>query len=434
MKKLWFSLAKKDRVKIMLTALVVALLLTFSLIPLPEKIYVGVNYMIPTSESNGIGVVYPFSTPAYRLEYSVTSAEQRARIESIYYTEVTRVHQRLDRHSNYFVDDAIGISSGLISNIRLLNQSYGNSAGIPFDQLLWDYLEMGMAYTRLTNGSFHIAIGAISEFWSEVLISPSLTDETMDPSNNPQRRELLETLVACLPTPLELTDLIVHNEDEDTIVFHPFYSSTLGRYCTSSEIELSFGGLGKGIANDMLQARLMDYNYKQGLIYGGGSSITTLYNRSFVNPWTIEIPYPFLYGDDFKAQEAFVLSSTEAFSISQSGGYEGGFVEYYNETSQEWEREWRHHIIDPQSGYPLNHHHAVVVYSKTALSSGLLDALSTALLNLPIDQGLAILATVAFPVEVVYVLQTSRTSATVHATSGIIKQLRVGPGVTLIEI
>lgn len=431
MNKLWNNLAIKDRLKVGVTALVVAILLLLSIVPIPDKVYIGTNYLIATSESNGIGVVYPFYTPSYRLNYTVYSIEERTRLEDIYYRNVPQIHTRLDRHHTYYVDDAIGSSSGYISNLALLNASYGSPSGIPFDEDLWEYLQLGITLTELTNGSFHMAIGKLSDFWDEVLISPALTDESLDPLNDPDREALLSSLLACLPNPTSMASLITRSDDQSRILFHPYYSESLGRTCTSEEMSITFGALGKGIANDVLQHELLDAQLTNGVIYGGASSMTMMKDKLFFDPWRVAMPYPFGYGSDFTAEAVVTIVNNRGFSISQSGGYEGGYVTYYDETIDDWQQVWRHHIIDPLTGYPLNMHHAVIVYTEVPMKSGYLDALSTALTNLSIADGVELIGALPFNVEAVWIYQTSRTEATVTATSSVAKTLSLGKGVTL---
>lgn len=428
------KLSKHDRLKVVITASIVSLLLLLSIVPIPEKVYIGTNYMIATSASNGIGVVYPFYTPSYRLNYTITSADERSALEEIYYSVIPGIHQRLDRHHTYFKDDAVGVSSGYVSNLALLNESYGTLDGIPYDAKLWEYLQQGITLTEQTQGSFHMAIGALSDFWNDILVSPALTDESLDPLNDHLRATKLDTLLACLPPSDEMRSLIRLNEAGTRIIFDTYYSPILGRDCLTTELSITYGALGKGIANDALQSLLLENGLDNGVIYGGASSMTMMRGRWVTNPWRVAMAYPFGYGEDLRAEVLATIVNNRAFSISQSGSYEGGYVSYFDTETNDWERVWRHHIIDPQTGYPLDSHHAVMVFTETALHSGYLDALSTSLMNLSIEAGAALLEQLPFEVEAMWVLQTTRSTADLTATAKLSSMLDIGPGVTLITI
>jgi hypothetical protein len=86
-----------------------------------------------------------------------------------------------------------------------------------------------------------------------------------------------------------------------------------------------------------------------------------------------------LYG----TSSSFTISRPGRFSVSTSGGYEGKPIIIDEQVV------WRHHIIDPWTGYPSSESLLVNVMSQD-LSSATLDALSTALMNLTIEEGMAL--------------------------------------------
>ena len=134
--------------------------------------------------------------------------------------------------------------------------------------------------------------------------------------------------------------------------------------------------------------------------------------------------------------------------MSTSGNYTTGksysFIDYENQ-----EIVYRHHILDSNTGLPSNYHRSVTIFSET-IDAAILDALSTTLVNLPIDEGLEFrnrMKEKGLDFEVVWINQegidkeitcndetwcpTYPSKLTITSTSNFNNSLKVKEGVTL---
>ena len=103
-----------------------------------------------------------------------------------------------------------------------------------------------------------------------------------------------------------------------------------------------------------------------------GGNVCALGTRADGKPWRINVQDP----DDASAALATVELSDASFVTS------GGYQRYYTVDGVNY-----HHIIDPDTLMPAEYVKAVTV---THADSGLADAFSTALFNLPYEEGRAL--------------------------------------------
>lgn len=117
--------------------------------------------------------------------------------------------------------------------------------------------------------------------------------------------------------------------------------------CMNRSITIDLGGYGKGYAVDAVKALLQEWSIAGGLIHGGQSTVCAFGKKS----WPLVLRHP--------QKPEIVLQTIELKdqAISASGIRRRG------------------HIIDPRSGYPVNHHLACWVITDKAARA---DALSTA--------------------------------------------------------
>ena len=155
-------------------------------------------------------------------------------------------------------------------------------------------------------------------------------------------------------------------------------------------ISISVGGIAKGVATNIVKKMLLDKGYDKGYLFSGGSSISSLstpiYNNnkgqylSISDPRTINN-----LGDEKKS--AFEIYLKDEFSMSTSGNYtKGKSYGFYDENGNVNKR---FHILNTFTGYS-NYKDCVAsvsVFSKK-LDAGFLDAISTTLVNMTIEDGL----------------------------------------------
>lgn len=132
---------------------------------------------------------------------------------------------------------------------------------------------------------------------------------------------------------------------------------------------MGFGGIAKGYALDRMRVILADAGVRDFVLYSGGQVLAegTRGGRA----WRVGVQHPRDPGALLGA-----LSVTSG-SVSTGGDYEHFFV-----------RDGRryHHVIDPRTGWPVEHTASVTVVARTALEA---DALDTALFVMPPERAMA---------------------------------------------
>ena len=198
------------------------------------------------------------------------------------------------------------------------------------------------------------------------------------------------------------------------------------------------GGIAKGYATDIIKENLLKNGYKDGYLISGGSSISTLskpiYTRkekgqklSVINPEKSNI---------MEKEAAFSIKFTEEFNFSTSGNYTTN--KSYSFLDNDGNIVYRHHIINPFTGYPESLHRSVSI-ATSYFSNAQVDALSTAFMNLSVEDGLKLRKALlekyeGSNLEVFYLDQQGRKEnavVTVIATSNVNDTLTVADGVNI---
>ena len=167
----------------------------------------------------------------------------------------------------------------------------------------------------------------------------------------------------------ETLELKIENHDY-YVRFNQFNDAPHG------DLSLTLAGIAKGYANDILTPLLIENELEHGFIYGGGSSISTLGSKYSSNLWKWQ-----LEGPNEATPYAFYINRGGQYSFSTSGGYMGINIPTNDGSLR------RHHIVNPETGYPADQQLQINVISAD-LPSDRLDALSTALMNMTIEEGL----------------------------------------------
>ncbi|MCC6623914.1 MAG: FAD:protein FMN transferase [Deltaproteobacteria bacterium] len=171
-------------------------------------------------------------------------------------------------------------------------------------------------------------------------------------------------------------------------------------------MKLGLGGIAKGHALDLAAARLRALGVTRFLLSAGGQVYAAGDHDG--RPWRVGLRDPRGLPDD-----SFATLEVRDASVSTSGDYERFFVA---------DGVRHHHILDPRTGYPSRGARAATVICDDAT---LADALSTALMVLGPEAGLAVIARVAASegrvIEAVVVDAAGR----VHTTPGMRSRLVV---------
>jgi thiamine biosynthesis lipoprotein len=222
-------------------------------------------------------------------------------------------------------------------------------------------LELALEMYEASGGRFNIAIGSVMALWNF----------NSGHENLPASEELGKALGIMDCKQISLSGRFVHVPDG---------------------MQIDLGGIAKGYIADRIAEELRENGVESALIDLGGNIMTIGYKPDGT-PWRIGLQVPFTerrYRDSFWS----VMDCTDE-SVVTSGSYERGF----NKGNR-----WYHHIIDPETGMPVDND--VLSVTVCAKSSFLADALTTPLFLLGECEGMNLAE--RYGVDTAYYLQDNR--------------------------
>jgi len=144
-------------------------------------------------------------------------------------------------------------------------------------------------------------------------------------------------------------------------------------YLEDPEMSLDVGAIAKGYATEQVCEYVYEQGFKNGMISVGGNVRTIGEKVGKEKYWNVGIQNPDSESDE---KNLYILNLKDK-SLVTSGDYE----RYYTVDGVRY-----HHIIDPQTLMPSNYFTSVSIITK---DSGVADELSTAIFNMPFEEGLA---------------------------------------------
>jgi len=242
-----------------------------------------------------------------------------------------------------------------INNLKTINDNAG-ILPVKVDSRIIDLLVFSKKIYELTDGEVNIAFGAVLSLWH---------DHRMAGLDKPS--------TASLPSLEELRRRAEHTNISDVLIDEK--AATV--YLKDPEMSLDVGAIAKGFAVEKTAQLLEKAGFVNGMISVGGNVRTLgskIDNEGLKKPWAVGIQNP-----DFEStDETLYTLNLSNCSLVTSGIYE----RYYTVDGRQY-----HHIIDPQTLMPAAH---FVSVSIVCSDSGMADALSTAVFNMPYEQGLAL--------------------------------------------
>lgn len=237
-----------------------------------------------------------------------------------------------------------------VNNIKTINDNAGVKP-IKVDQKIIDLLLFSKEAYELTGGKVNIAFGAVLEIWHEYR-----TEGIDDPEN------------AKLPPMDALEGMLKHTDMSKVIIDEE--NSTV--YLEDPKMSLDVGAIAKGYATEMVSRVVYVNGLTSGMISVGGNVRTIGGKGDNGQPWNVGVQNP-----DVESSETnlYILNLKE-MSLVTSGDYQ----RYYTVGGKKY-----HHIIDETTLMPSAYFAAVTIVCK---HSALADALSTAVFNMPYEQGL----------------------------------------------
>lgn len=265
--------------------------------------------------------------------------------------------QKFDEHYKQFHDKLeeydklydIYTSYDDIVNLYTLNQQAKNGP-VKVDSRIIDLLEYSKYVYELTNGKTNICYGAVLSLWH---------DSRQYGTNNPDN--------ASLPNMNELKKAAQHTSFDSLVIDKE--NSTV--YFSDPKLRLDVGAVAKGYAVREVCKWAQENLWSSAAISIGGNICTFGFkNNDGKTLWNIGIENPDL------SQEGYLVNvKITDLSVVTSGDYQ----RYYTVDGKKY-----CHIINPDTLMPAEYVSSVSVICE---DSALGDALSTALFNMPIEEG-----------------------------------------------
>jgi thiamine biosynthesis lipoprotein len=218
------------------------------------------------------------------------------------------------------------------------------------DQKIIDMLLFAKESYGKTDRELNIAMGSVLRIW-----------------HNHREEGIDDPFNASLPSMDELVAAAEHMDINDIII--DVEESTV--FLKDKDMLLDVGGIAKGYSVERVSQYAMEHGFSNGLISVGGNVRAIGYKGDDQQLWGIGIQNP-----DSEAENAnLFVAHLSNLSVVTSGDYE----RYFTVDGKQY-----HHIIDPDTLYPAEYFAAVTIITP---DSGMADGLSTAVYNMPFEQG-----------------------------------------------
>ncbi len=237
-----------------------------------------------------------------------------------------------------------------MNNLKTVNDNAG-VAPVAVQPELIELVQYAVDMYELTDGSVNVAMGAVLSIWHDC-------------------REAAEDGPAALPDTAALQAAAQHCSIGDVII--DAENSTI--YLADSQMSLDLGAVAKGYATQMAARVLRDMGCENYVLEIGGN-ISAVGAKPDGTAWVAGVQQP-----DAGSDGAY------ACTVGLSGGAlatSGSYQRYFELDGVRY-----HHIIDPDTLMPARGYQSVTVLCGDA---GLADVLSTALFNMSLADGTALI-------------------------------------------
>ena len=286
-----------------------------------------------------------------------------------------RVKEKLREYNDLY--DIYNTYDG-INNLKTVNDNAG-IAPVRVDPRIIRLLQFARAEYDRTGGRMNVALGAVTSIWLRYR-----TAGINDPAS------------AQLPPMSDLQAAARHTDINDVIIDER--ASTV--YLSDPEMSLDVGAVAKGYATEMTAQYFADQGVQSMLLSVGGNvrAIGEKTNGGGQStPWIVGIQNP----DLGSAENELLTVNVDGGSVVTSGTYE----RYYTVNGVRY-----HHIIDPSTLMPAAYFTSVTIFCQ---DSGLADALSTGVFNMPYEEGRALIESLGL--GALWIMK----DGTVRATAGV---------------
>lgn len=281
-----------------------------------------------------------FDTQTQVIQYTDSEDEFEA-FSDLVYDNMEEYHQLFDIYNLY---DGI-------NNLKTINDNAGITP-VKVDKRIIDLLSFGKEWYEKTDGKMNIAYGAVLKIWH---------DYRSAGIDNPDKAEL---------PPLEMLKAASEHTDINKIIIDKEASTV---FLEDPLMSIDAGAIGKGYAVEQVSIIAQNNGYTSGLINAGGNIKAIGGKKNSETKWNVGIKNPYKVQNDY-----LEVVELKDMSLVTSGNYE----RYYTVGGKNYS-----HIIDPDTLFPSEYFSSVTIIAK---NSGIADALSTAIFNMPFEQGLAL--------------------------------------------
>lgn len=298
-------------------------------------------------ESAGTAELIRYDANFLRAFDTVTTITGYAGDEETFTKYVTQIHDQLWEYHRLY--DIYNDYEGL-NNIKTINDQAG-IAPVVVDERIIDLLEASKDMYDKSNGTFNIAMGSVLKLWH---------DYRTEGIENPERAALVP--MADLQEAVKYVDMNLVEIDRE--------ASTV--YLPDARMRLDVGAIAKGYATEQVSQSAKEAGFTNALISVGGN-VRAIGIRADGMKWQVGIQNPDVTSD-IKYLHRVELDD---MSLVSSGSYE----RYYTVDGKQY-----HHIIHPETLMPSELYVSVSILCQ---DSGMADALSTAVFNMPLEEGMA---------------------------------------------
>lgn len=270
------------------------------------------------------------------LHVPAQSREEAEKISGELHTLVLGLHRAFDIYHTY---------PGM-NNIKTVNDAAGNGQPVAVSQDVIDLLTLGQEAYTLTGGKVNICLGAVLSLWHDYR-----TEGVAVPADE----ALTAAAAHCDPS------VLVIDREGGTVML------------TDAEASLDVGAIAKGYVAAAVQSFAHE-NQIDSLLFDLGGHVLALGVRPNGAPWQIGIRDP-------KEGGVYTTLSVTDASVVTSGDDQ----RFYTVDGVTY-----HHLIDPDTLYPAEHHASVTVIVPLSHTKEA-DVLSTALFLLSEVEGKALL-------------------------------------------
>ncbi len=242
---------------------------------------------------------------------------------------ITTYHRYLDPSHNY--QD--------INNLKTLNDNYNNT--IDSSAILNDALKTSFEYSTISKGYFNPSIGSLSSLYKDYYDGLTHLDPNQEKIN-------------------EALNCEIKYQDLNTYIAINNTNITFNKLNTChQEVIIDLGGFSKGYILNKVKEAIKDESY----LISTSSSIIAHHKDN--KDYDITITY---------LNEPILTIKKDNFALSSSSDEQRY---YFNEDNR------RNHILNPYTGTNTNDYKSITLIADQ--NAGLLDALSTAFYNMPLE-------------------------------------------------